>query len=100
MSGYDEEDEYGEEDFYVVEEEEEEEETCPEGFTEDEDCGAPFRLGIEFCEFMCPFHRLDGLLDLTVCYYCGAPIRKGDILCDKCRKGTPLDPDYWKDEEE
>jgi len=47
------------EEFYEEPEEyEEEEEFCPEGFTEDEDCDAEHRSGIEHCEFLCPFRRL------------------------------------------
>ena len=38
---------------------EEEEIVCPEGFTWDEWCDPEFRLGIEHCEFSCPFGRLD-----------------------------------------
>jgi len=74
------------EEFYCSDEMygEEEEAACPDGFTDEEDCGAPFRLGIEMCEFMCPFKRLDGLNELTKCYYCGKDIKKGEILCDKC----------------
>ena len=63
---------------------EEEDTTCCEGFTAEEDCDAPVRIGIEHCEFMCPFHRLDGLYELTECYYCGKPIKKGEIYCKKC----------------
>ena len=36
-----------------------EEETCPEGFTWDEWCDPEERLGIEHCEFHCPFGRID-----------------------------------------
>jgi len=45
--------------FYRDEEEEEEPETCPEGYTEDEDCDPEARYGIETCEFCCPFGRLE-----------------------------------------
>jgi hypothetical protein len=38
--------------------EEDERECCCEGFFEDEDCDAEYRFGIEHCEFMCPFDRL------------------------------------------
>lgn len=66
------------------EEFEEEEETCPYGFTIEEDCGAPWRQGIEVCEFLCPFHLLDAMLDSETCWYCNNPIKKGDILCIYC----------------
>jgi len=72
------------EDSYSDEESFEEEIACPDGFTEEEDCGAPWRLGIESCEFLCPFRRLDGLLDLEKCYYCGKDIKKGEIVCSDC----------------
>ena len=48
---FDEEEEY---------EENEEETTCAEGFTADEDCDSKTRYGIEYCEFCCPWHLLDG----------------------------------------
>jgi len=63
---------------------EDEEKLCPEGFSEEEDCGAPWRFGIETCEFLCPFRRLNYLLELESCYYCGKSIEKGTIICHKC----------------
>jgi len=76
------------EEFYLPDYDigEEEEMACPDGFTVDEDCGAPSRLGIEMCEFMCPFRRLTGLYELETCYYCDKPIKKGNILCDEHAK--------------
>ena len=38
---------------------EEEEETCPDGFTWDVCCGCVSRVGVEFCEFNCPFGSSD-----------------------------------------
>ena len=43
------------EDFF---DEEEEAIVCAEGFYEDEDCNPELRRGIEYCEFLCPWHLL------------------------------------------
>ena len=37
------------------EEDELEDETCPEGYTWDECCDCVHRLGVESCQFLCPF---------------------------------------------
>jgi hypothetical protein len=42
------EDVYGEEIIY-----------CAEGYAEDEWCNPESRRGIEYCEFLCPFKRLN-----------------------------------------
>jgi len=39
------------------------EEVCPEGYTEDEWCDPEHRLGIETCEFCCPFGRIDQIYE-------------------------------------
>lgn len=36
---------------------------CPEGYSEDEWCDPEHRLGIEICEFCCPFRRLDAVYE-------------------------------------
>lgn len=36
-------------------------ETCAEGFSEDEWCEPQLRLGVEYCEFRCPFGRIDAV---------------------------------------
>lgn len=38
---------------------EEEEEYCAEGYSEDEDCLPEYRRGNEYCEFCCPWRRLE-----------------------------------------
>ena len=45
--------------FYRDDDEENEPETCPEGYMEDDDCCPETHVGIETCEFCCPFGRLD-----------------------------------------
>jgi len=73
-------------DFEEYEEEDEERESCAYGFNpwDGEWCGAEVRLGIEYCEFRCPFRLIDMLSKLEKCWYCNAPIKKGDMLCRNC----------------
>jgi len=52
------------EEFYAEDYGEEEEPyICAEGFSEDEWCNPELRLGIEYCEFCCPFNRLDAVYE-------------------------------------
>jgi len=68
-----------------------EESFCAEGYEEDGECSPWLRLGVEYCEFMCPFNLIRSLYDATTCAICGTSIKRGDILCSKHAK------EEWED---
>jgi len=67
--------------YWEGEEWAEEESFCAEGYGEDECCSPWLRLGIEYCEFMCPWDLIGGLYESATCAICGKSIERGEILC-------------------
>ena len=37
--------------------------TCAFGYSSDEDCGVEWRIAIEYCQFHCPFNRVQRYLE-------------------------------------